>query len=80
MGIPKTQQPKRIAPNKNKFDKIQKGRMYIFEKGGQDYAIVDDIAGHRFADGGSFGRHFNLDIWDEVLEDFVRFSDLHLLY
>ncbi len=56
LGIPRSQQPIKVSKNVNRQGKIVPGRVYDF---GDKIIIGDDIAGHIFSDGFSFGRHFN---------------------
>lgn len=65
-GIPTSQQPIRVEPNKDRRGKVQPGKVFVYEvpaEGGgiREIRIRDDSNGHYFGEGDSQNRgpHFN---------------------
>jgi hypothetical protein len=56
LRIPISQQPL-VLPNINRQNKIVPCRVYDFRNG---KTIRDDVLGHSYLDGTSFGPHFNV--------------------
>ena len=56
VGIPVSQQPRKVLPNVDRRGRIQPGRVYDF---GNGVSIRNDVADHLFPDGTFLGPHFN---------------------